>query len=171
MWRETLVVGMVGALAACQTGKLTQQERNVQEQAVEARLEGWAKAFSNRQTDSLAGYYDQSQALTFAWPDGDRTTGWEAEAAKQHDFFQTGRQVNLVLQNPTVDVLTTTSAVATFRHAMDVIVGNINPERRYFTGQGTFVFTRENEHSPWVIHAGQMSETPPPAQPSGRQRR
>jgi hypothetical protein len=97
--------------------------------------------------------------MTFAWPDGDRTTGWKEEAAKEHQFFQTGRQVNLVLQNPTVEVLSSRVALTTFRHAMDVIVGDVNPERRYFTGQGTIVWTRADDKADWVIYAGQISET------------
>ena len=164
MWREKLAIGMVGLLVACQP-TMTRQERAVQEQAVQTQLNGWAKAFSNRDVDSLATFYDSSAAMTFAWPDGERTTGWKEEAAKEHQFFQTGRQVNLVLQNPTVEVLSSRVALTTFRHAMDVIVGDVNPERRYFTGQGTIVWTRADDKADWVIYAGQISETPPPPAP------
>jgi hypothetical protein len=165
MWREKLAIGVVGLLVACQPGTMTRQERGVQEQAVQGRLNDWAKAFSNRDVDSLATFYDSSSTMTFAWPDGERTTGWKAEGEKEHQFFQTARQVNLVLQNPTVEILSPLVALTTFRHAMDVIMGDVNPERRYFTGSGTLVWTRPDAKGTWVIHAGQVSETPPPPPP------
>lgn len=161
MRRQMLVLALGGlALAACRPATMTRQEIAVQEQHVGARVQGWAKVFSNRQRDSLATFYDQTGELSMAWPDGDRRTGWEEEKAKQEEFFGMARQVNLVLQDPQVEILSPTAALVTFRHAMDIIIGDANPERRYFTGQGTMVWTRADDRSPWVIHAGQVSETP-----------
>jgi ketosteroid isomerase-like protein len=171
MWRETLAIGMVGVVVACQPAAMTRQERAVQEQAVQARLNDWAKAFSNRDAKSLAAFYDSSAATTMVWPDGERANGWDAEVAKEQQFFQMARQVNFVLQNPAVEVLSPTVAITTFRHAMDEIIGDVNPERRYFTGQGTLVWTRPNDQGTWVIHAGQMSETPPPPPPQPQRKR
>jgi hypothetical protein len=156
-----LVMALGGvALAGCGPAAMTRQEIAVQEQNLQARVQGWARAFSNRQRDSLATYYDQTANLSMAWPDGDRRNGWEEETAKHEEFFTMARQVNLVLQDPRVEILSSTAAVVTFRHAMDVIIGDVNPERRYFTGQGTIVWTRVDDRSPWVIHIGQVSETP-----------
>ncbi len=168
MWREKLAIGMVGVVVACQPATMTRQERGVQEQAVQARLNDWAKAFSNREASALATYYDSSATTTMAWPDGERTNGWEAEAAKERQFFQEARQVNFVLQNPVVEVLSAGVAITTFRHAMDLIVGDVNPERRYFTGQGMLVWTRPNDKGTWVISAGQVSETAPTPTPQRR---
>lgn len=172
MRRHMLLIAVGGlALAACEPRGMTRQEMAVQEQAVAARVDAWAKAFSNRQRDSLATFYEQSDLLTMAWPDGERTASWDEEAAKQMAFFGQANQLNLVLQNPVVEVLGTTVALVTFRHAMDVIVGDVNPERRYFTGQGTTVWVRADASSPWVIRAGQISETPQPAAPAPARRR
>jgi ketosteroid isomerase-like protein len=154
------------ALGACQSTTMTRQEMAVQEQNIQDRMQGWAKAFSNRERDSLATYYDQAAGLTVAWPDGDRRTGWEQEAAKHEEFFTMARQVNLVLQDPQVEILSRTTALVTFRHAMDIIIGEVSPERRYFTGLGTLVWTRADDRSPWVIHAGQVSETPQQTAPA-----
>lgn len=172
MRRHMLLIAVGGlALAACQPRGMTRQEMAVQEQAVAARVDAWAKAFSNRQRDSLATFYEQSDFFTMAWPDGERTASWDEEAAKQMAFFGQANQLNLVLQDPQVEVLGTTVALVTFRHAMDVIVGEVNPERRYFTGQGTTVWVRADESAPWVIRAGQISETPQPPAPAPARRR
>jgi len=172
MRRQMLVTALGGlALAACRPATMTRQEIAVQEQALQGRVQGWAKAFSNRQRDSLATYYDTTGSLTMAWPDGDRRNGWGEESAKQDEFFGIARQVNLVVHDPQVEVLSPTAAVVTFRHAMDVIVGEVQPERRYFTGQGTMVWTRAGGASPWVIHRGQVSETPQPPVPAPARRR
>jgi ketosteroid isomerase-like protein len=162
MWREKLAIGMVGVVVACQPAAMTRQERGVQEQAVESRLNDWAKAFSNREANALATFYDSTETTTMAWPDGDRTNGWEAEAEKERQFFQAARQVNFVVQNSVVDVVSPTVAITTFRHAMDLIIGDVNPERVYFTGLGTLVWTRPNDKATWVISVGQVSETAPP---------
>jgi hypothetical protein len=172
MRRQMLVMALGGvALAGCQPAALSRQEIAVQEQNVEARLEAWAKAFSNRQLDSLATFYDQTEGLSMAWPDGERRNGWEDEAAKHEEFFNQARQVNLVLQDPRVEILSPTAAIVTFRHAMDVILGDVNPERRYFPGQGTMLWTRVDERSPWVIQVGQISETPQPVPTAPARRR
>lgn len=171
MRRQMLVMALGGvALAACKPATMSRQELAVQEQDLQARVQAWAKAFSNRQRDSLATFYAQTGGITVAWPDGDRRNGWEEEAAKHEEFFTMARQVNLVLQDPEVEILSSSAAIVTFRHAMDVIIGDVNPERRYFTGQGTMVWTRADERSPWVIRAAQVSETPhqAPAAPARR---
>jgi len=161
MRRQMLGAVLAGvALAACRPAAMTRQEIAVQEQNLDARVQGWARAFSNRDRDSLATFYDQTAALSMAWPDGDRRSGWEDEMAKHQEFFNLARQVNLVLQDPRVEVLSPSAAIVTFRYAMDVIIGEVSPERRYFTGQGTMVWTRVDDRSPWVIHVGQISETP-----------
>ena len=167
MRRQMLVTALGGlALAACQPASLSRQETAVQEQRLTERVQAWATAFSNRQRDSLATFYDQTDNLSMTWPDGDRRNGWAEESAKHEEFFGMARQVNLVVQDRQVRILSPNTAVVTFRHAMDVIVGNVTPERRYFTGHGTFVWTRADDASPWVIEVGQVSETPQPAAPT-----
>jgi hypothetical protein len=171
MRRHTFLIAVGGlALAACQPGTMTRQEIAVQEQTLQARVAAWAKAFSNRQRDSLAAFYDHTDLLMMAWPDGERTASWDEETAKQMTYFSQTNQLNLVLQDPQVEFLSPRVAVVTFRHAMDAIVGDVNPERRYFTGQGTTVWVRSSDDAPWVIRAGQISETPQtaPAEPQRR---
>lgn len=161
MRRQVLVVVAAGAaLAACQPRTMTRQEIAAQEQAVQGKVNAWATAFANQQRDSLATFYSQTAALTMAWPDGERTMGWDEEAAKQMQFFNEARQVNFVLQDPRTRILSPTTAVTTFRHSMDIIIGDVNPERHYFPGQGTLLWARADDQSPWVIQVGQVSQTP-----------
>ena len=171
MRRSVLAIAVTGLiLVACRPASMTRQELAVQEQTLQSRVAAWAKAFSNQQADSLATYYEQSDLLTVAWPDGDRSNSWDEEAAKQQAFFAAAQQLNLVLQDPQVEILDAKVALVAFRHAMDVILGDVNPERRYFTGQGTLVWMRADDKSPWLIRAAQISETPQaaPAQPARR---
>lgn len=169
MRRQMLVMALAAlAVPACRPATMTRQEIAAQEQTLQSRVQAWAKAFSNRQRDSLATFYDQVGNLSMGWPDGDRRSGWAEEAAKQEEFFGLARQVNLVVQDPQVEILSPTAAVVTFRHAMDVIIGEVQPERRYFTGQGTLLWTRADDDSPWVIHIGQVSEAAQATAPAGR---
>ena len=161
MRRSMLAIAVGGvALGACQPASLTRQEIAVQEQVLQSRVAAWAKAFSNQQEDSLAAYYEQTDQLTVAWPDGDRSNSWDEEVAKEKTFFAGAQQVNLVVQDPQVEILDARVALVTFRHAMDVIIGDFNPERRYFPGQATLVWVRTDDKSPWLIRAAQLSETP-----------
>jgi ketosteroid isomerase-like protein len=165
MWRKQLVLAAVGLLAGCMPSKLSRQDLAVEEQALDARVNGWAKAFSNQQLDSLATYYEQSDMLSMAWPDGQVSQTWEEEAAFQKAFFDAAGQVNLVVQDLGIEVVSPTIAIMTFRHATDVITEQGTPQRRYFTGVGTLVWMRANARSPWLIHTGQLSETPAAPQP------
>jgi len=174
MLRHTLLIGLAcTGLAACQP-EMTRQDRAVEEQVVRDRVAGWARTFSNRDRDSLATFYEQSPDFSFAWPDGRRTNGWEEESKAQQDFFSAVTQTNLVLQDVKVEVFTPRLALATFRHAADFIAGgSANPERNYFTGHGTMVWTKSDPKGLWVLHAGQFSATLPPAaaeRPAGRRR-
>ncbi len=173
MLRHSLVIGLacVG-LAACQPS-MSRQERAVEEQVIRDQLTAWTRAFTNRQQDSLAMFYHQSPDLTVAWPDGKRSSGWEEEQQAQRAFFSQAGQVNLVLQDVRVEVFTPTLAQVTFRHTADLIVGDINPQRRYFTGSGTMIWMKPDARGSWVIHTEQISETPaaPPAPAAPARRR
>jgi ketosteroid isomerase-like protein len=169
MLRHTLVIGLTCiGLAACGQ-PITRQDRAVEQQRVQDRVAGWARAFSNRDRDSLASFYDTTPQFTFAWADGRRTSGWEDESKAQQEFFANVTQTNLVLQDVTVEVFSPTVALATFRHSADFIVGGSggNPARNYFTGLGTMVWTKPDPKGLWVLHAGQLSATPPPPAPAG----
>lgn len=174
MMRHALLIGLTGvALAACGQ-QMTPRDRAVDEQLVRDRATAWARTFSNRQRDSLATFYQQTPAFTFAWPDGRRTSGWEEESKAQQDFFATVTQTNLVLQDVKVEILTPALALVTFRHTADFIVGGSggNPARNYFTGLGTMLWTKPDARGVWMVHAGQLSTTPAPAAaaPAGRRR-
>jgi hypothetical protein len=171
--RHTLLLGLACiGLAAC-APKMTPQDRTVQEGVVRDRVTAWARTFSNHDRDSLPSYYEQTPDFTFAWPDGRRTNGWEEESKAQAEFFTNVTQTNLVLQDVKVEVLSPSTAVATFRHSADFIVGGTsgNPARNYFTGLGTMVWVRPDSKGSWVLGAGQLSETPAPAAPAPAGRR
>lgn len=165
MVRHALLIGLTCvALAACER-QMTPQDRAVEEQLVRDRVSVWARTFSNRQRDSLATFYQQAPELTFAWPDGRRTSGWEEESRAQQDFFTNVTQSNLVLQDVKAEIITPRFALVTFRHTADFIVGGSggNPARNYFTGLGTMLWTKPDPAGVWVVLAGQLSATPAPA--------
>jgi hypothetical protein len=175
MVRHTLLIGLacVG-LAACEQ-HMTPQDRAVEEQLLRDRVTGWARAFSNRNRDSLATFYEQTPEFTFAWADGRQTNGWDEESKAQQDFFANVTQTNLVPQDVKVEVFTPAVALVTFRHTADFIVGGTgaNPVRNYFSGLGTMIWTKPDAKGLWLLRAGQLSATPPPpapAAPAGRRR-
>jgi hypothetical protein len=166
MLRRTLLVLLASAPLASCAPKMTPQERSVAEQAVNDRTTSWVRAFNNRRLDSLATFYLQSPELTAAWPDGQRTSGWEEESAAQREAFRGVSSMNLVAQDVRVEVLAPNVAVATFRHSTDEIRGT---DRDLFTGHGTMVWTKPDPRGLWVIRALQLSRSPSaPAEPARR---
>jgi hypothetical protein len=166
MLRRTLLMLLAGVPLASCTPKMTPQERSVEEQMVRDRTTAWVRALNNRQLDSLPAFYLQTPELTAAWPDGQRTSGWEEESAAQREAFRGLSTLNLVAQDVRVEVLAPNVAVATFRHSTDAIRGT---DRDLFSGHGTMIWIKPDPRGLWVIRALQMSRTPAtPAAPSGR---
>jgi ketosteroid isomerase-like protein len=166
MLQRTLLVLLASAPLASCAPKMTPQERSVEEQVVRDRATSWVRAFNNRQLDSLATFYLQTPELTVAWPDGQRTSGWEEESAAQREAFRGLSTVNLVAQDVRVEVFAPNVAAATFRHSTDEIRGT---ERDLFAGHGTMIWIKPDPRGQWLIRALQMSRSPAaPAEPSRR---
>lgn len=158
MRRSVLLAGVTAVLLSGCTQEMSRSERAVQEQVLRDRLTAWSRVLNNRDADSLAAFYHQVPELTVAWPDGQRTRGWEEEAAAQREFFRGVVTMNLVVQDAVVEVLGFDAALTTFRYSADLIL--TSTERDIFSGYGTLVWTRAEGSDTWVIHTEHMSRNP-----------
>lgn len=157
MLRRTLLALVTGfPLVSC-TSRMTPQERSVEEGMVRDRMTAWVRAFSNRAVDSLATFYRQAPELLVAWPGGQRSNGWDEEAAAQREYFRGVSTLNVVAQDVHVDVLAPNVALVTFRHSTDEIRGT---DRDLFSGHGTMVWIRPEVPGAWVIRSQQLSRSP-----------
>lgn len=162
--KRILLFGAAVLLTACGQD-LTPQQRAVEEEAVNGRLQAWDRAMDNRWLDSLAAIYDHSASMSVAWPDGHRTRGWDQERLAENEFFSSISFMNLGVQDPVTVVLSPDVAVTTFHHSTDVIVSGVR--QPVTSGQATFVWVRDPaeklEALHWKLHTAQWSVTPVPA--------
>lgn len=159
MLRSTMLLGLAGVLVAGCSQQLSRQEIAVEEQRVRERVTGWARAIGNRDTGELAAFYHQVPELTVAWMSGTRTRGWEEERETQRQFFRSIARANLVISDLSVEILSATVALTTFRHSSDII--KTSTDRDIFSGNGTIVWMRDETDNLWKIHAAQISRNPP----------
>ena len=128
-------------------------ERAKAVQVVSGRLDQWARAFSNRDLDSLAAYYHHGPELSVIWPDGRRTAGWREESTTQREFLANAAHLSLTASDVTVDVVALDIAVAGFFAQRDLVVG---ARRSVCRGPGTSVWVRESGGE-WRIRALQTA--------------
>ncbi len=159
MLRSTMLLGLAGVLVAGCSQQLSRQEISVEEQRVRERVTGWARAIGNRDTGELAAFYHQVPEVTVAWMSGTRTRGWDEERDTQRQFFRNIARANLVISDLSIEVLSTSAAVTTFRHSSDIIM--TSTDRDIFSGNGTIVWTKDEADNVWKIHAAQISRNPP----------
>jgi hypothetical protein len=169
-WSKLLPLALAMMLVACAPRELTRQERAVEEQMLQGRVDLWEKSLNTLKPDSMALTYEQSADFSAAWPSGTRTRGWEQEAQAQKDFVARTSAFNFDLQEPVIEVLSPSIAVVTFRYAADV-ADSLTKERALFSGQGTMVWRKDPADKTWKIHTVQTSRSPQPAQPTGARRR
>lgn len=167
-WSTVLPLVVAATLAACGPRQLSQQERTVAEQRLDAQVKLWERAVNSLKPDSMAMVYDHSPDFTAGWGDGRRTRGWEQESQAQRDFIARTKAFNFDLQDPVTEVLNREVAVTTFRYSADVTDSLTG--RALYPGQGTMVWVKDPADQTWKIRALQMSRTPPPAQAGGRRR-
>lgn len=146
----------VAAVLACER-QLTPTQRNVQEQVLRDRVEGWARHLNNQAVDSLAAYYESGATLVSVWPDGSRAMGWEERERELRQLMATVSTLNLVLQDPRIRITDRHTAVVTFRYSMDQILAIA--QRDVFSGHGTQVWVRDGT-GPWHIAVSHLSRTP-----------
>ncbi|HXV85737.1 MAG TPA: nuclear transport factor 2 family protein [Gemmatimonadales bacterium] len=159
-----------GALAACTSSdQLTQQQRAIEQQALQDRLRAWERAMNAKNADSLAGLYYQGPEVTVARPSGRRTRGWQEEQRAQTEFVGRTQTINLVIQSTTADAITATLGLTTFGYSADVT--DTSGVRTLYAGAGTGVWTKEPGDNTWKIWALHLSQNAPEtAAPAGRRR-
>lgn len=122
-----------------------------------------------KSTDSLAGLYYQGPEVTVARPSGNRTRGWQQEGQAQADFVGRTANINLAVQSPTIDVITSRFGLTTFGYTADVT--DTMGVRTLYAGQGTGVWTKEPGDDSWKLWALQLSQNAPEAAAPARRRR
>lgn len=166
-WSKLLPLALAVALVACAPQRLTQQERAVEEQQIQGRVQLWEQAMNSLKADSMGMLYQQTPEFTEAWPDGKMTRGWEQQQQALQDFAARTKSFNFDLQDPVIDVLTPAVAVVTFRHASDV--ADSVSARALYSGLGTMVWIKDPSDKVWKIHTLQIGRNPA-AEPAGRRR-
>jgi hypothetical protein len=164
-WLKWLPLALLGAVAAC-APKLTPQQAAVQQQVIEGRLKTWEQGMMSLKPDSMGLVYEHDAGLDVAWPDGKRSHGWQQEEQAQKDFADGTKAFNFDVQDAVTEVLSTTVAVTTFRHASDVTDAS---GRALYSGLGTVVWVKDPNDKMWYIHALQLSRNPA-EQPAGLRR-
>ena len=156
MRRSMLSTAIVSvALLGCEPPDLTRHQRAVEEQFVHGRVNAWTTALNNKELGDLAGMYENSPDLTVMWLEGAKAVGFEEYEAMIADFFRRSVFMNFAAQSPYVDVLSSTVAVVTFRHSVDVQW--VDTRRDVWAGYGTLVFVKDSEDNLWKIHTQHIS--------------
>jgi hypothetical protein len=166
-WSKLLPLALAVALVACAPRQLTQQERAVEEQVIQGRIQLWEQTMNTLKPDSMAMLFEQSPGFSEAWPDGKMTRGWDQQEQALNDFTARTKSFNFDVQDPVIDILTPAVAVVTFRHASDV--ADSVSARALYSGLGTMVWVKDRTDDLWKIHTLQISRNPA-AQPAGRSR-
>jgi hypothetical protein len=166
-WSKLLPLALAVALVACAPRHLTQQQRAVEEQVLQGRVQLWEQAMNTLKPDSMGMLYEQSPGFSEAWPDGQLTRGWDQQEQALKDFAARTKSFNFDVQDPVIDILTPAVAVVTFRHASDV--ADSVSARALYSGLGTMVWVKDPSDKVWKIHTLEMSRNPV-AQPAGRRR-
>ena len=166
-WSMVLPWALAAALLAC-APQLSQQDRAVEEQAIQRQVQLWEQSLISIKPDSMALVYERSPAFTAAWPDGRRTRGWDQEEEAQREFAARTTAFNFDVQDPVIEILTPNVALTTFSHTTDVT--DSLSGRALYSGRGTIVWVKDPTDKTWKIHTLQVSRTPAAPQPAGRRR-
>ena len=146
------------ALLGCESPDLTLRQRVGEEQFVQGRVNAWTKALNNKEFEDLARMYENSPDLTVMWLEGTKAVGFEEYEAMIAGFYGRARFMNFAAQSAHVDVLSSTVAVVTFRHSVDVQW--FDTRRDVWAGFGTLVFVKGSEDGIWRIHTQHISVNP-----------
>ncbi len=166
-WSTLLSLALALTLVACAPQRLTQQERAVEEQLIQGRVQLWEQAMNTLKPDSMGMLYLHSPEFSEAWPDGKLTRGWDQQEQALKDFAGRTKSFNFDVQDPVIDVLTPAVAVVSFRHASDV--ADSVSARALYSGLGTIVWVKDPSDKAWKILNLQISRNPA-AEQAGRRR-
>lgn len=154
MRRFVLGATVAAALAACGgSGPATDPPAAAE---VQARFQSWVRAWNAARPDGLDPFYLHKSHLSVAWPNGERTRGWDEEAALQRRTLPTVTAMNLDAQRPAVVLVRRNLALITFSFTLDMLAGGT---RQIGPGQGMMLWQKEG--GSWVIYAAQISLTRP----------
>ncbi len=145
-------------LLGCESIELSRQQRAVEEQAVERRVTDLATAMNNQALEDLAGLYVNSPDLSVLWIEGNTARGFEEFELMMQDFYGRARLMNFALLSPEVEVLTSSVAVVTFRHSVDIQW--FDTRRDVWSGHGTLVLTKDPVDELWKIRRQHVSVNP-----------
>jgi hypothetical protein len=123
---------------------------------VQARFQAWVRAWNAARPEGLEPFYLHKGHLSVAWPNGERSRGWEEEAAMQRRILPTVTAMNLDARQPAVVLVRGNLALVTFPFTMDMLAGGT---RQIGPGQGMMLWQKEG--GTWVIYAAQLSLTRP----------
>jgi ketosteroid isomerase-like protein len=153
----SLAICAVTLVGCQQSTRLTPSQKNIQTNEVTDRFNEFIKHVNNNEIDDAMAMYDQSEGLTLVFTDGRRAFGADA-AGSLRDFMGTLNFINMVPQNPNVDVLDAKTAVVTFRFSVDAILNDTS--RDPFAGQATLVWIKDPTDDLWKIHTQHLSRNP-----------
>ena len=143
---------LVAGLAACGGTEPINDPRLLGE--VRDRFDAWAKAWNDHSAAGLEPFYLHTPFLTFAWPNGERTRGWEQESRFQQQFLPTVTLVNMVPRDPVVLLVRKNLALISFAFSLDLTTGG---NRQIGPGQGIMLWQQGDRG--WQIYAAQLSYT------------
>lgn len=149
-----LVVLACVAVVAC-SQEMTSREGRLEQQAVEARVNGWVRAMTNAKLDSLILLYDNSATVHVVWPDGRMAQGYEDVEQSVRDFYGSIQYMNFAMSQLEVQMLGRSAAQAVFRHSTDVV--DRNNQRAVFPGRGVLVLVKDRSDKLWKIHTQLLS--------------
>ena len=155
-WYKAAVLTLGLAAMGCEsTPSLTPTAINVATDQIQARLDDWERYVNNRMIDSATTLYMDNSALNVGWSNGVRTVGLEEHTAEVQNFYNSIQFVNVVLQNPTVDVISPTVAAVNFRYSIDMQLNDTS--RDPYSGLGLQVWIKDSADELWKIQHHMMS--------------
>lgn len=162
MRTKVIVVMCCAAVVACTQG-MSRRERLMETEAVQQRLTAWVQTQNdlfvnglNRSVlDSLGAFYQHTDALEGFWPTGGHTVGWQQFNDRMGDFYAMFQFMNVVMTDPQIEVLGPSTALTTFRHSTDVLVGP--RQRSVHPGAATLLWVKDQANDVWEIHLQHVS--------------
>ena len=150
--RRVIATAAVLGLAAC--GGTTPVNDPATTGTVRERFQAWVRAFNDHAPAELEPFYTHHDYLTFAWPNGERTRGWQQEATYQRGLLPAVTLVNLVPRDPVIVLARKNLAIISFEFSLNLTAGG---SAQVGPGQGILVW--QEEDGAWRIIAGQLSYT------------
>ncbi len=148
---RSLTLGLACVVLLGCTTDLTNRDRLVEGEVLQARLDTWVRLMNNARRDSLTMMYDSSASLVVAGLDNRTAVGMEQVRGLIGTFFDKLSFMNFVDQDPKIDVLTPNVAVTLFRHSTDIVLAN-RTRVPVQSGLASLVWVKDRTSRTWKIH-------------------